>query len=107
MATPDRTGARKPTKTSVKTTSLKLPAELKERLQKVADARRRSAHWAMLEAIERYVSYEEWRDEIWRDAIEGLKEMEETGLHLTGEEVNEWLRRRAAGEDVELPECHT
>ena len=89
------------------TTSLKLDDALKERLQKLADSRKRTPHWLMKEAIERYVSYEEWHDQIWKEAIEAKEDYDSTGLHLTGEEVEEWLRRRAAGEDVDLPECHT
>ena len=115
MSTPERTGARKPTKSSAKpaaksasakTTSLKLPVDLKDRLQKVAEAQRRSAHWVMLEAIESHVTRAELREKLWQDAEESWREYQETGLHLTGEEVNDWLRRRARGEDVELPEPH-
>lgn len=89
------------------TTSLKLDDALKDRLQKLAESRKRTPHWLMKEAIERYVSYEEWHDQIWREANEAIEEYEQTGLHLTHGEVKEWLRRRAAGEDVDLPECHT
>ena len=39
----------------VATTSLKLEFELKERVQRLASARRRSAHWIMREAVEQYV----------------------------------------------------
>ncbi len=41
------------------TTSLKLDGKLKSRLQKLAEARRRSAHWLMRDAIEQYVEREE------------------------------------------------
>jgi len=37
------------------TTSLKLDAQIKERVQRLASARRRSPHWLMREAIEEYV----------------------------------------------------
>lgn len=112
MSTPEGTGARKPTKSTAmsaagRTTSLKLPAELKNRLQKVAESQRRSAHWVMLEAIEGHVTRAELREKLWQEAEESWREYQETGLHLTGEEVNDWLRRRARGEDVELPEPHT
>ncbi|MGO9545977.1 MAG: CopG family ribbon-helix-helix protein [Rhodomicrobium sp.] len=36
------------------TTSLKLDEVLKERLQRLANSRRRSAHWLMREAIKQY-----------------------------------------------------
>ena len=41
------------------TTSLKLDVELKERVQRLAVALRRSPHWVMREAVERYVEREE------------------------------------------------
>ena len=39
---------------SVSTTSLKLDARIKKRMQKLAGARNRSAHWLMREAIQHY-----------------------------------------------------
>jgi predicted transcriptional regulator len=42
-------------------TSIKLPPDLKERLDRVASAQRRSAHWIMLEAIRLYVEGQEAR----------------------------------------------
>ena len=37
------------------TTSLKLDPEMKQRVQRLAAAQRRTAHWIMREAIEEYV----------------------------------------------------
>lgn len=34
------------------------------------------------------------------------EEFRRTGLHLTQEEVFDWLERVAAGEDCEMPPCH-
>jgi predicted transcriptional regulator len=44
-------------------TSLKLDPEIKERVSRLAEARRRSAHWIMREAIEEYVAREERREQ--------------------------------------------
>ena len=43
------------------TTSLKLDVEIKERVHRLASARRRSPHWIMREAIAEYVRSEERR----------------------------------------------
>ncbi len=51
------------------TTSLKLDSELKERVQRLAAARRRSAHWIMREAVEQYVGREEKRERFRQDAL--------------------------------------
>jgi predicted transcriptional regulator len=88
------------------TTSLKLDADLKGRLQRLADARRRSQHWLMCEAIEQYVAREEQRQQFHDDALAAWAEYEETGLHLTGAEADVWLARLEAGEDAEPPAPH-
>jgi predicted transcriptional regulator len=88
------------------TTSLKLDAEVKARLQKLANARRRSSHWLMREAIEQYVDREERREQFRQDALTAWAEYQATGLHATAEEVDAWLARLEAGEDAEPPACH-
>jgi predicted transcriptional regulator len=88
------------------TTSLKLDPGTKARLQKLANARRRSSHWLMREAIEQYVDREERREQFRQDALAAWAEYQATGLHVTGEEADAWLARLEAGEDAEPPECH-
>jgi predicted transcriptional regulator len=89
------------------TTSVKLDAEMKSRVQKIAASQRRSSHWIMREAITQYVDRVEWQSEFDRAALESLEEFERTGLHLTHDEVDAWLAKLEAGEDVPPPECHT
>jgi len=91
---------------AITTTSLKLDSELKERLQRVAAARRRSAHWIMREAVEQYVGREEKREQFRLDALAAWSEYEATGLHATAEEADAWLARLESGEAAEAPECH-
>ncbi|HID7510795.1 TPA: CopG family ribbon-helix-helix protein [Enterobacter hormaechei] len=87
-------------------TSVKLDDELKDRIQHLAESRRRSAHWIMREAITQYVEREEKREAYLRDAQNAWEEFQRTGLHITAEEADEWLAQLAAGNDVESPECH-
>lgn len=87
-------------------TSVKLDDELKDRIQHLADSRRRSAHWIMREAIAQYVEREEKREAYLRDAQNAWEEFQRTGLHLTMEEADEWLAQLAAGNDMAPPECH-
>lgn len=91
---------------SQSTTSLKLDQELKERVQRLAAARKRSAHWVMREAVEQYVGREEKREQLKQDALAAWAHYRETGLHVTGEEADAWLTKLEAGEDAEAPECH-
>ncbi len=89
------------------TASIKLDAEMKARIQQVATEKRRSAHWIMREAISRYVEREEQRAQFLRDGDEAFEDYLTTGLHLNGADVDDWLQRTSAGEDVPFPQCHT
>ncbi len=88
------------------TTSLKLDAETKARLQRLADARRRSAHWLMREAVEQYLEREERRERLRQDALVAWAEYQATGRHVTAEEADAWLALLEAGEDAEPPPPH-
>jgi predicted transcriptional regulator len=88
------------------TTSLKLDLELKERVQRLASARRRTAHWIMREAVEQYVGREEKREEFRAAALRAWDEYQTNGLHATAEEADSWLAMLEAGEDAQAPECH-
>jgi predicted transcriptional regulator len=89
------------------TTSLKLDPELRERLRRLAEARRRTPHWLMRDAIVRYLDREEARERLRVDALAAWAEYEATGRHATGEAVDAWLARLEAGEeDADPPACH-
>jgi anhydro-N-acetylmuramic acid kinase len=45
-------------------------------------------------------------DELDRETIESWEEYQRTGLHVTGEEAEAWLRKLAAGESVPPPKAH-
>lgn len=87
-------------------TSIKLDDTLKGRVQNLAEARRRSAHWIMREAIAQYVEREEKRETFRQDAIRAWEDYQRTGLHLTFEEADAWLAKLEAGEEAEPPKCH-
>jgi predicted transcriptional regulator len=87
-------------------TSLKLDREMKERVQRLAAARRRSPHWVMCEAVGQYVEREEKREQFRQDALAAWTHYQTTGLHLTAEEAEVWLAKLEAGEDAAAPECH-
>lgn len=87
-------------------TSLKIDAELKERVQQLAARQHRSPHWIMLRAIEQYVERQEARDGFRQEAIDSWAAYQETGRHLTGGEVHEWLDKWGTPAEAALPECH-
>jgi predicted transcriptional regulator len=88
------------------TTSLKLDHGIKKRVQKLATARRRTPHWLMREAIETYVEREERREQLRQDALAAWTTYEATGLHVSGEEADQWLAKLEAGKKAAPPKCH-
>ena len=87
-------------------TSIKLDDTLKGRVQNLAEARRRSSHWIMREAIAQYVEREEKREAFKQEAIRAWEEYQQTGLHVTLEEADAWLAKLEAGGNAEPPKCH-
>jgi len=88
------------------TTSLRLDPEITARVRRLAATRQRSAHWVMREAVEQYLDREESREAVRQDAMAAWEAYQADGLHATGEEVDAWLAKLEAGEDVPPPECH-
>jgi predicted transcriptional regulator len=86
--------------------SIKIDDALKDRLRRLADVRRRSAHWLMHEAIAQYVEREEARESFRQEALASWASYQETGRHLTGQEVRAWLGDWGTDAETALPECH-
>jgi predicted transcriptional regulator len=84
-------------------TSIKLPSELKARIQRLADLSHRSAHCVMIQALEREVAREERLYAFVQEALRSDRHIEEGGGIYRAEDVHEWLRRLADGESVERP----
>ncbi|AWP23083.1 CopG family transcriptional regulator [Acidiferrobacter sp. SPIII_3] len=87
-------------------TSLKIDDALKSRIQQLAGQRRRSPHWIMLEAIQQYVEREEARESFRQEALASWAAYQETGRHLTGEDVRAWLDTWGTDDEKGVPECH-
>ena len=82
--------------------SVKLDDELKNRVKDLANARQRSAHWIMREAISDYVDREEKREALRRDALKAWSAFQRNGKHLKMEEADAWLAKLESGEDTEI-----
>ncbi|MFA5241485.1 MAG: CopG family ribbon-helix-helix protein [Sulfuricella sp.] len=86
--------------------TIKIDPETKERVKRLADARHRTPHWLMREAIQQYVEREEKREAFQQDAINAWQEYQETGLHVTGDEVIAWLDTWGEENEKPAPLCH-
>jgi len=87
-------------------TSVKLTSALHKRVENLASAGHQTPASLMSEAIEQYVERRDKREQFRLETLTALEDYDRTGLHLSGEEVDEWLAKLEAGEDVPPPECH-
>ena len=86
--------------------AVKIDDEIKKRLKNLALSKQRSAHWLMCEAITQYVEREDKRKSFREDAIRSWEEYQDTGLHVTGSEVKDWLNTWGAENEEDVPKCH-
>ena len=87
--------------------AIKIDEDTKARVKRLADARQRSSHWLMREAITQYLDREEKREVFRQDTLKAWEAFRETGLHVTADEADAWMVKLEQGNDVEPPECHT
>lgn len=92
--------------TSVRPIAVKLDQDTRDRIKRLAEARHRSTHWMMREAVQQYIEREEKREAYRQDGIRAWKDFQDTGLHVTQEEADAWLAKLQDGQDVEPPDCH-
>jgi len=89
-----------------KVVSVKLENDMHDRVQNLADARQRSAHWLLREAISQYVEREEKREAFRQATLSAWQEYQETGLHADADEVNAWLDSWGTDNEMPAPVCH-
>lgn len=94
------------TKATVSPVAIKIDDDIKARVKRLADARHRTSHWLMREAIHQYVEREERREAFRQDTIKAWEDYRTTGLHVTDAEADAWLAQLDQGNDIEPPECH-
>ena len=87
-------------------TAIKIDADTKARIKRLADVRSRSSHWLMREAIAQYVDREEKRETIRQDATKAWEAYQADGLHVTGQEADAWMAELEAGRDTAPPVPH-
>jgi predicted transcriptional regulator len=92
---------------AIRPVAIKIDDDTKARLKRLADARHRTAHWLMREAITQYVEREEKREAFRQDTLNAWEAYRTTGLHVTADEADTWLAQLEQGIDIEPPECHS
>lgn len=77
------------------TTGIKLDAQTLERLKNLAEAKDRSVHWLMKEAIGRYLVDEERFEREKAEDEARYQRFLDTGSHVTAEEMDAWIDQLA------------
>lgn len=87
------------------TTSLKIPAELKQRAVDAAQHQGLSPHAFMVNAIEQMVLSSEQRASFIAEALAAEQEMLESGQGYAADDVHRYIKARIAGENPERPKA--
>ena len=85
------------------TIGVKIDARTRERLQELAEARERTPHWLVKEAIAEYLTREERVEQERREDDQRWERYVLTGEAVEHEQVRSWLEQLAQGEDGECP----
>ena len=86
--------------------TVKLDSDERLRLQSIAQAKQRTPHFIMREAITRYIEQEEVQQRFLAAAEQSHKHYQETGLHITHEEFSQWVDALQANPQAKPPEIH-
>jgi len=86
--------------------AIKLDDTTQGRLKKLGENRQRSTHWIMRQAVNEYLEREEKREALRQEALESWQEYQQTGLHVTIEEVRQWVDSLGTDNELEPPRCH-
>jgi len=87
-------------------TPVTIDEPVRYRLKALGDIRKRAMNWMIKEAIAEYVDREERKEQYKQEALSTWRNYQLTGLHVTEEEMNDWMDKIKNGEDAELPKCH-
>jgi predicted transcriptional regulator len=88
-------------------TSLKLPEDLKRRIERLAGAAQKTPHAFMIEALSQEAERAEIRERFANDAAVSESEAMESGKAFPLEVAFNYLEARAAGKAVRRPRART
>lgn len=86
-------------------TSIKLGSR-KDVLAQLAKQKKRSLHSLVLEAVDIYMEQEKARLEYEEQAIRSYEHFQETGFHITLDELETWAKNLDGKNPQSLPPCH-
>lgn len=85
------------------TVTLKLDESHRQRLKSLAEAKQRSSHYLMKEAIERYLVQEEAEQAVLHSVDAEIVNFEASGLHIELGDVKVWAQDLKQNRSAQLP----
>ncbi len=86
--------------------AIEIDQETRNRVERLADARQRTPHGMMTEAIQQYLDREEKREQFRQDSLYAWKECQTTGMHVGADELTAWLESWGSEDELPAPKCH-
>lgn len=86
--------------------SIRLKRDQKERLNAIAKAQDRTAHSIAIKALNEYIDREEARLDFKRETDAAWRHYQDTGLHVTLDEVGNWMDTLFTANEQVMPVCH-
>ena len=86
--------------------TVKLENSARDRLKSLALAKKRTPHYIMREAIQKYLEEEESEQRFIKAAEKSWGDYEKTGQHITLEEARAWAKKLRKNPKAAIPACH-
>lgn len=86
--------------------TVKLEGSERDRLKVLATAKKRTPHYLMREAIQKYLEEEEAEQRFIAAGEASLSHYQQTGLHITLDELRTWAQEVKGNADAPMPACH-
>ena len=86
--------------------SIRIRKDQKARLNAIAKAQERTAHSLAVKALNEYIEREEARLDFKRETDAAWAHYQTTGLHVTLQEVGDWMDTMFTDSEVQPPACH-
>lgn len=86
--------------------SIRLEITARQKLKEIAVRQKRSAHALATEAINALIEKSEREYAFNQSCIDSYNHYKETGLHITHEEVLEWMNSWNTDNELPTPICH-
>lgn len=90
----------------MQTTTIRCEADLLQKIDALAQNNNRSRSWVITQALAEYVDRATQQDRYKADVLESWRHYQETGLHVTGDELKAWLATWGTPLETEAPQCH-